>query len=262
VGASDPAAAEKRIVDTSLKYRVLSRFTAFVAVDQRVVNEGGRVHRVTQPVDLPSGWEPPMAAGFAGAPAPSPQAQGMARMQTFAASPASFADSLARRFLPGGAPGGGRRMPPRQPPLAKPAPPPNFTPEAESLDAMAAPPSVEQHRSDALIPPVAPPPAALVDFVAQELRTLTAATKANVWTRAGLLTALAERIRVHLGPWEVAGEPQSLRLTLGKLSAELAVPTADPAEVDRRWQHTLTTLASLTSPTANPTRQRRTFWKR
>jgi Ca-activated chloride channel family protein len=152
-------------------------------------------------------------------------------------------------------------MPPPQPPLAKPAPPPNFT-GGDSLDALSEPPSVEQSRSDAFVPPVAPPPKALTDFVVQELRTLTAATNANVWTRAGLLTALAERIRVQLGPWEVAGEPQNLRLTLGKLSAELAVPTADPAEVDRRWQHTLTTLASLTTTASNPTRQRPTFWKR
>ncbi|HEY7598180.1 MAG TPA: VIT domain-containing protein [Actinophytocola sp.] len=264
VGASDPAAAEKQIVDTSLRYCVLSRFTAFVAVDQRVVNEGGKVHRVTQPVDLPSGWEPPgaaMAEGYAAAPAASPQAQGMPRMQTFGAAPAAFADSRARRFLPDGGPGGGHRMPPPQPPLAKPAPPPNFT-GGDSLDALSEPPSVEQSRSDAFVPPVAPPPKALTDFVVQELRTLTAATNANVWTRAGLLTALAERIRVQLGPWEVAGEPQNLRLTLGKLSAELAVPTADPAEVDRRWQHTLTTLASLTTTASNPTRQRPTFWKR
>ena len=37
---------------------MLCRFTAFVAVDSRVVNEGGETRRVTQPVELPSGWEP------------------------------------------------------------------------------------------------------------------------------------------------------------------------------------------------------------
>ncbi|AGZ42665.1 VIT domain-containing protein [Actinoplanes friuliensis] len=49
---------EPRIVATSLRFGVLCRFTAFVAVDSRVVNEGGETRRVTQPVESPSGWEP------------------------------------------------------------------------------------------------------------------------------------------------------------------------------------------------------------
>jgi Mg-chelatase subunit ChlD len=51
---------EQRIVATSLRFGVLCRFTAFVAVDSRVVNEGGDVHQVVQPVEMPSGWEMPM----------------------------------------------------------------------------------------------------------------------------------------------------------------------------------------------------------
>ena len=35
----------------------MCRFTAFLAVDTRVVTDGGTPHRVTQPVELPSGWE-------------------------------------------------------------------------------------------------------------------------------------------------------------------------------------------------------------
>jgi Ca-activated chloride channel family protein len=52
---------EQRIVTTSLRYGVLCRFTAFVAIDSRVVNEGGEIRRVTQPVELPSGWAAPGA---------------------------------------------------------------------------------------------------------------------------------------------------------------------------------------------------------
>src|SRR5439155_19158379 len=48
---------ERRIVDTSLRFGVLCRFTAWVAVDSRVVTEGGQPHRVVQPVELPAGWE-------------------------------------------------------------------------------------------------------------------------------------------------------------------------------------------------------------
>jgi Ca-activated chloride channel homolog len=48
---------ERRIVRTSLEFGVLSRFTAFVAVDTVMVNRDGRQHRVVQPVELPQGWE-------------------------------------------------------------------------------------------------------------------------------------------------------------------------------------------------------------
>ena len=58
---------EPTIVQTSLRYGVLCRFTAYVAVDSRVVTEGGEVRKVTQPVESPSGWtmvDPPAAAGM------------------------------------------------------------------------------------------------------------------------------------------------------------------------------------------------------
>jgi Ca-activated chloride channel family protein len=52
------AQLEKRIVDTSLKFGVLCRFTAFVAVDRaETVNKGGQVHLVTQAVEMPAEWE-------------------------------------------------------------------------------------------------------------------------------------------------------------------------------------------------------------
>ena len=59
--AAAVADLERRIVEVSLRHGVLCRYTAFVAVDTRVVNENGRIHKVTQPVELPSGWEMPAA---------------------------------------------------------------------------------------------------------------------------------------------------------------------------------------------------------
>jgi Ca-activated chloride channel family protein len=63
-GASE---LEQRTVDTSLRFGVLCRFTAYVAVDTRVVTKGGRPHRVIQPVEPASGWHmlapPPPPAG-------------------------------------------------------------------------------------------------------------------------------------------------------------------------------------------------------
>jgi Ca-activated chloride channel family protein len=61
------AGLEKELVATSLKFGVLCRFTAFVAVDRsEVVNQGGKVHGVIQPVEMPSGWELAVGAAPAG----------------------------------------------------------------------------------------------------------------------------------------------------------------------------------------------------
>jgi hypothetical protein len=54
--AADLDRLEQQMVTVSLSFGVLCRFTAFVAVDARVVTDGQRPHRVTQPVELPSGW--------------------------------------------------------------------------------------------------------------------------------------------------------------------------------------------------------------
>ena len=77
--ATDPSPdrdLERRIVQTSLRFGVLCRFTAFVAADVRVVNEGGVVHRVVQPVEAPAEWTMFEWAGLAAAAMP------MARMST------------------------------------------------------------------------------------------------------------------------------------------------------------------------------------
>lgn len=57
IGTGDRAALERDIVTTSLRFGVLCRFTAFVAVDRsEVVNPGGQVHGIVQPVEQPVGW--------------------------------------------------------------------------------------------------------------------------------------------------------------------------------------------------------------
>ena len=93
-------ALKNRIVDTSLRFGVLSRFTAWVAVDERVVAETGEKHRVLQPVELPAGWEidrvMPMMAG-APMPAPAPLGSMPSRARAFAAPAASRAHQLSSR---------------------------------------------------------------------------------------------------------------------------------------------------------------------
>jgi Ca-activated chloride channel family protein len=57
-GEESPAELEKRIVALSLKFGVLCRFTAFVAVDRtEVVNPGGEQMRLIQPVEPVDGWD-------------------------------------------------------------------------------------------------------------------------------------------------------------------------------------------------------------
>ena len=57
VGRCDRSALERTIITTSLRFGVLCRFTAYLAIDgAAVVNEGGEVHQITQPVEMPAGW--------------------------------------------------------------------------------------------------------------------------------------------------------------------------------------------------------------
>jgi Ca-activated chloride channel family protein len=58
---------EQPIAATSLRFGVLCRFTAWLAVDSRVVTEGGQPHRVVQPVEVPRGWAPPPSPSASGA---------------------------------------------------------------------------------------------------------------------------------------------------------------------------------------------------
>src|SRR5690606_1695679 len=103
-GHADRGEVADRIVKLSLRHSVLSRFTAFVAIDRsEVVNPGGRVHRAVQAVEPASGWDmlaaeaapaPGMVmAGFAPPPAP-------AGMAPAGAPPVMRAAGLARASAP------------------------------------------------------------------------------------------------------------------------------------------------------------------
>ena len=57
-GDGDRTALEHAIVALSLKFHVLCRFTAYVAIDRsQPVNQRGSLHQITQPVEMPAGWE-------------------------------------------------------------------------------------------------------------------------------------------------------------------------------------------------------------
>ena len=55
---------EDEIVAISKSHGVLSRFTAFLAIDRnQIVNPGGHLHQAIQPVELPAGWDADKAGG-------------------------------------------------------------------------------------------------------------------------------------------------------------------------------------------------------
>lgn len=56
IGDGNLSTLEKQILGISLGFRVLSRFTSFVAVDKQVVNPGGEGSSLVQPVESPDGW--------------------------------------------------------------------------------------------------------------------------------------------------------------------------------------------------------------
>lgn len=93
----DRGKIEQQIIETSLGFRVLSRFTAFVAVDRsEVVNEGGTKDEVIMPVDAPDGWAMPTAV--------PPALYSNAALPPICASPTMSMTGSVPRGAPGGAP--------------------------------------------------------------------------------------------------------------------------------------------------------------
>ncbi len=273
-------ALEDRIVATSLKYGVLSRFTAFIAVDHRVVTEGGTPRKITQPVDHPSGWELPTSAPMA---VPRMAAAPSASMHTFSAGARTRGTARMESAVFGGA---DPSAPAPSPQAGAPthgggaqaeAPthggPPTGTPHYGGAPTDAPNPgSTPPQGGTPWRPPVAPPPStkqpapvppgdtrSITEFATEELTRLRGNEHQDTQLKAGLLAALSERIRTQLTTWQSNNEPQDAILALGKLSTELATPATNASEVDQRWQVAVHTLESLTSGT---TSRRRTFWKR
>jgi Ca-activated chloride channel family protein len=217
VGSGDQGALERRIVETSLEFGVLSRFTAFVAVDERVVNESGHVHRVTQPVETPDGW--------AGPPSDNP----------FQAIGAGYA-------------GGGYGAPPSMQPMSAAMPNPTAAPPGRLRrtrgPAPAGRPKMAEEGQQ--------PPVDLDGFLTGELAALRAVDAHDPERRAAALTRLCDQITRHRAAWLAAGKPAETLRALDDLVARLATPTTDPAEGERRLRLAITTLESLTAPRKRP----------
>jgi Ca-activated chloride channel family protein len=254
-----PPELEQRIVETSLRFGVLCRFTAFVAVDSRVVTDSSAPHQVVQPVEVPDGWAAPAPSYGAASPlmAPPPaQPAGGPPPPTFAPPPPS-------------APSG----PPR-PPLASqpPAPtaarsrPMDFTDPTDDLDVpdflMTDPPRTPRARRGST--PGGPPPTSDLSAFKRELAQQLEAMRNTPDDLARRITCLLQDVlpaltsvinRMH--PL-LAPDTEPLR-TLEALRDDLihVSPASEAQLVDGLWSRTQQTLGEFTQP---PTR--RPFWKR
>jgi Ca-activated chloride channel family protein len=217
---------EPRIVATSLRFGVLSRFTAYVAVDSRVVNEDGETRRVTQPVEFPSGWEvpgetaaPPFLLAASAAPLPPPAPGDPIPAPQFAPVRASMPRGSARQMktfaaVPGMLAGAGR---------------------ARTTSSGV---SVEDIRRIAAV----------------EARRLRESEDLPGYERRDLLADLASRLAALLdGQTDPAYEP--LRTLVGVLGGD--------GDLEARWTEARTVLSAF-GGTAETDKapERKAFWKR
>jgi len=254
-GPVDRTALERRIVDTSLRFGVLCRFTAWLAVDTRVVTDGGEVHRVVQPVEPADGWamlEEAVPMAFA---APMAMARGIT-----AAGPAGGAGAMLYTM--------GARAD------AGPVP---MEADAADLDMAPAParPGLRRRATREGGAQKAPGRAraeraqdsgALADARAQaaeEARRLRTAEGAGEVERAELLDDLGTRLDVmvrHLAGLGIdPTELSAVRDLAGELSADRYAPLAGEELADL-WARALAVLEAFAGPDRGAGRG--AFWKR
>lgn len=209
VGDPDPNGLMRRIIDVSIGCSVLSRFTAFLAVDRSErVNPGGQPHKVVQAVEPASGWDmleqekkmQPVARSRArSAPPPAMQAMGrVARPMAMGPSPGAPAPRADKAKKEGRGGGAARRYAapapePAQAPRSMPAAPPLDESSAEAFDATrasstapieraqwdlddaeaGAPAPVAEEASARVVAPVGSAPMSLLEWARKLLEVVT-----------------------------------------------------------------------------------------
>jgi len=278
---------ENRIVATSLRFGVLCRFTSFVAVDSRVVTEGGKSHKVVQPVEMPDGWDAPVAAS-----APMMARQEMA-FDTFSVKSVR---GRSRAPMAGGAygmapPPPSPASPAAVPPAGAPAPPaapgtpaarragPPPLPGHDDLDVPdflgAGPSSHEPVDPDPYKTLPAPGIETAAEALAQVRRELGQEHQRLFQFAAGdTLEARAQKLRDLLGRLE----PMVMRLERVGVDAALVAPLralvtelqavrsgagGEPPNLERLWSQTTQVLADFVGAGGETRRGgKRAFWKR
>jgi Ca-activated chloride channel family protein len=254
-GATDQRdTLERRITETSLRFGVLCRFTAWLAVDTRVAADGSTLHRVIQPVEPVSGWEGETAPAMmlsaftvAGLTAdPSPPTMGY----LMAAPPYLGARSDQLGALPerNRRSTGGSRSAAAEQAAARPAA------GAPTAGARAGRGKADE-RNDV--------PQVIRTQAAVEADRLRAAQDAPEYERRELLADLGTRLDALIREAPAVAGRDPIRALLAELQADR--PLAVPAEVfEQLWTRTLRLLDELAgSAQPGSTQSRSTaFWKR
>jgi len=232
------AGLERRIVETSLRFGVLCRFTAYVAVDTRVVASGGPPRRMVQPVEPTDGWELLGTDATAGLARPMAAPVAGARLALGPAGPAGSAVPMAS--VPAGFAALGDRLghaddvaPGRQWALRRPTVPGPTVPG-----------------------PTVPGPtvAGLRRWLAGEVRRLRALATATAAERLDALRELGTRLAALVQQPGLHAPPADLAM-LATLAEELRA--AQEPGLDALWGRALAALDGVVAP---PARAR--FWKR
>jgi Ca-activated chloride channel homolog len=255
---------ESRIVRTSLRFGVLCRFTAYVAVDSRVVTDGSAPRAIVQPVESPAGWE---MAGGGGAPLPPPNFAAQAMF----APPGASAGPVARPAM--------MPMSAAMPRSAAPTRATRLTSAGEVTGAVPLP-------VPAPAPAPAPKGASRADAVPDELRALAATEAGRLraiehepwYRRRELLEDIGSRLAALT--MDTAAGTAPLRDLAALLSAERLDAHRDDDSRAELWRHVLDVLDSFAAGAgagfaAGPgavggpggegpgkTRGRGAFWKR
>lgn len=213
-GQGLPDELAKRITELSLRYGVLCRFTAFVAVDvKEVVNAGGRVTRVTQPVEFPAGWE------------------SEERTEGFPLLHAMLGSVLSSNSAPGGGAGGYPSLLARTRALRCAIIPEECDTE-EVVSYLAAPFDATAYRQRA----------------GELLDRLTA----GAGNRPRALKALRVQLEALLADLKSVGAPAAELAALEKWLTDaqtmLAPATPADAEIDRLWKEAVEVLEAFRSP--------------
>jgi hypothetical protein len=235
----DMRVLEKRIVDTSLRFGVLCRFTAYLAVDSRIVTEGGKQRQVVQPVEAPAGWAlaapstPATSYAFA-APAASGYATPLrARplyqaQQAFAPPPPAPMPFIGSASLTGGSVGSARTM---------------WGPAPEST----APSAPSEH----------PRVGAARRLARDEANRLRDASALSDPERLELLADLATRLTALLHSLDTGDVQASETGRMRDLVADIEAG----GPVDTLWDSALGALDDFAAGIVPP-KKRRAFWKR
>lgn len=281
--ASARGELEHQIVRVSKQFSVLSRFTAFLAVDRsEVANKGGVLHQVVQPVEQPAGWD--TMGGIASGPPGGMVMFGSAPMQAAhgyapAAQPMAPAAPMgpsATPPLPGAPPPAGKSAPMVVQSIARPASPmQGGAPQGRTMLGAAAPPggivSSPQGYASSSGPPRPRKPApgdggapvTIAAYLAQ-LATLARELAAEASGRcdAGAIRLLRQRLTQWLEDVRSVGaDPYLASVVEGlikRLSAALAVPAGLAAEASAIADE-LAARASGSPPPNKPSRL--AFWK-